>query len=406
MKRKGGRLIALLIAALLLSAAVPRRAEAAATDIEGFVDRLYTVVLGREPDKAGRRWWVRRLNTGRVNASEAAMGFFTSEEYRKRNKTRTAFLEDCYRTLLDRPSDPEGKRWWMKQLADGKMDRRQVVAGFANSNEFRKLCRAYGLSWQLTTKEGFVNGQKVGLAKSWKYAANAEIRSGQAVLYVARKNRKEITVAVNAGHGTKGSYAHYTWCHPDHSAKVTGGTTAAGSLKAVSVSSGMDFPDGTPESRVTLRMARTLRDRLLAAGYDVLMLRNDTDVQLDNVARTVIANNAADCHIALHWDDDGFSYDKGCYYCSVPSGIRSMTPVKETWRKSHALGSALLAGLRAAGNRIYGNGTEAYDLTQTSYSTVPSVVIELGNQRSDRGDAALKKLGKGLVKGFDRYFGY
>ena len=32
------------------------------------------------------------------------------------------------------------------------------------------------------------------------------------------------------------------------------------------------------------------------------MLRDGDDVQLDNVARTVICNNAADCHIALHWD--------------------------------------------------------------------------------------------------------
>ena len=50
-------------------------------------------------------------------------------------------------------------------------------------------------------------------------------------------------------------------------------------------------------------MAQILKDKLLAAGYDVLMVRDVSDVQLDNVARTVICNNAADCHIALHWDE-------------------------------------------------------------------------------------------------------
>lgn len=40
-------------------------------------------------------------------------------------------------------------------------------------------------------------------------------------------------------------------------------------------------------------MAQILRDKLLASGYDVLMLRDGEDVQLDNVARTVICNNVA-----------------------------------------------------------------------------------------------------------------
>lgn len=84
----------------------------------------------------------------------------------------------------------------------------------------------------------------------------------------------------------------------------------------------MTFNDGATESSVTLRMAEILRDKLLAAGYDVLMVRDGSDVQLDNVARTVICNNVADCHISLHWDGDGLSYDKGCFYISVPDGIK------------------------------------------------------------------------------------
>lgn len=39
------------------------------------------------------------------------------------------------------------------------------------------------------------------------------------------------------------------------------------------------------------------------------MIRDGSDVQLDNVARTVMANNKADCHIALalgfHEDGQG-----------------------------------------------------------------------------------------------------
>ena len=251
----------------------------------------------------------------------------------------------------------------------------------------------------------YEDGGQITLDPSWPYADHSKINSGAAVLYKAADNRKEIVVGVNAGHGTSGGTKVKTLCHPDGSAKVTGGTTAAGSTEAVAVSSGMTFNDGTPESSVTLRMAQILKEKLLAAGYDVLMLRDGDDVQLDNVARTVICNNAADCHIALHWDGDGLNYDKGCFYISVPEGLKSMEPVASHWSEHNALGSALVEGLRAQGAKINGGGSMSIDLTQTSYSTVPSVDMELGNACSDHSDSALDLLGNGLVQGVNSYFG-
>ena len=111
----------------------------------------------------------------------------------------------------------------------------------------------------------YENGQEIGLNSEWKYADFAAIKSGKAVFYRAEKNRKGKIIAVNAGHGTKGGTSVKTWCHPDKTPKVTGGTTSAGAKKAVAVSSGMTFKDGTPESKVTLRMAQLLKDKLMEA---------------------------------------------------------------------------------------------------------------------------------------------
>ena len=251
----------------------------------------------------------------------------------------------------------------------------------------------------------YENGQEIGLDPGWKYADVAEIKSGKAVLYKASSNRKGKIIAVNAGHGTQGGTSVKTWCHPDKTPKVTGGTTGAGATKAVAVSSGMTFNDGTLEKKVTLRMAQILKEKLLAAGYDVLMLRDGEDVQLDNVARTVIANNAADCHIALHWDGDGLSTIKGCFYMSVPDKLKSMEPVASHWQEHERLGDALIAGLKAQGLKIWGSNPLDMDLTQTSYSTVPSVDIELGNQCSKHDDATLSQEADGLVAGVNSFFG-
>lgn len=256
------------------------------------------------------------------------------------------------------------------------------------------------------TADGSYSGtENVYLDSSWEYADHTVINSGYAVLYTAEASRKNLVVGVNAGHGTSGGTSVKTLCHPDGSAKTTGGTTGQGATQAVAVSSGMTFQDGTAESSVTLRMAQILRDKLLAAGYDVLMVRDGSDVQLDNVARTVICNNRANCHIALHWDGDGLDYDKGCFYIRVPDGIKGMEPVASHWQQHDALGAALVEGLRGQGAKINGKGSMAIDLTQTSYSTVPSVDMELGNACSDHSDGTLGMLADGLVAGVNSYFG-
>ena len=249
----------------------------------------------------------------------------------------------------------------------------------------------------------YKNKEKIYLNKNWKYADHAKITSGYAVFYKAKKNRKGIIVGVNAGHGTSSVGSTKTLCHPDGSVKVTGGTTGAGSTKAIAVSGGMTFRDGTKESTVTLKMAKILKKKLLAEGYDVLMIRNGKDVQLDNVARTVICNNVADCHIALHWDGDGLRYDKGCFYIGVPEKLKSMKPVKNHWEEHEALGKALIRGLKSERVKINGKGCMEVDLTQTSYSTIPSVDVELGNQASDHSNPTLEKIADGLVHGIDRY---
>lgn len=253
------------------------------------------------------------------------------------------------------------------------------------------------------TECAYKNKEKIYLDKKWKYADHAKITSGYAVFYKAKKNRKGIIVGINAGHGTGNVGSTKTLCHPDGSPKVTGGTTRAGSTSAIAVSGGMTFRDGTKESTVTLKMAKILKKKLLAEGYDVLMIRNSKDVQLDNIARTVICNNVADCHIALHWDGDGLKYDKGCFYIGVPEKLKSMKPVKNHWEEHEALGKALIKGLEKEKVKINGKGRLAIDLTQTSYSTIPSVDIELGNQSSDHSDKTLETLADGLTRGVKKF---
>ena len=219
---------------------------------------------------------------------------------------------------------------------------------------------------------------EITLGADWKYAEFSVIHTGHAVLYQTNHSNG-IVIGVNAGHGTRGGGSQKTYCHPDMSPKVTGGTTEKGAIQGVAVSSGMTFKDGTSERDVNYALACILRDRLLEEGFDVLMLRDGDDVQLDNIARTVICNYLADCHIAIHWDSDSKDYDKGAFYMSVPDGIKYLPNVAAHWEESERLGDALIRGLKYEGGKIFGGGAMDQDLSQTAFSSIPSVVIEMGN---------------------------
>ena len=102
-------------------------------------------------------------------------------------------------------------------------------------------------------------------------------------------------------------------------------------------------------------------DKLLSSGYDVPMLRDIEDVQLDNVAR-LFCNNVADS-FAPHWDSgDGQKLrTKGMLLISVPEAFENLEPVASHWR-STIPETDLEEGLPGAGElrHFMGKGHEWY----------------------------------------------
>ena len=245
----------------------------------------------------------------------------------------------------------------------------------------------------------------LSFSPAWPYASFSKIHTGTVKLYQSPFSKGK-TVAVNAGHGTNGGSDVYTLCHPDGSPKIVSASTEAGAYYSTAVSDGTVFLDGTTEAEATLSLALLVKDRLLLAGYDVLMIRETHDQQLDNIARTVFANQYADCHIALHYDSS--EYDKGAFYISVPldSSYLSMEPVASHWRDHNRLGESLLAGFRKKQLHIYSDGTMDIDLTQTSYSTIPSVDLEVGDCASDHSQAAQARIADAVAYGVNTFFSH
>ncbi|WP_298530676.1 leucine-rich repeat protein [uncultured Ruminococcus sp.] len=112
---------------------------------EGFVTRMYNVVLNREPDAAGLKNWVTKLKDHTASAADIINGFFFSNEYQKKNRTADQMIEDCYKAMLDRSPDASGRANWKNRLSVG-MSIQSICKGFVGSSEFRGLCDYYKIT--------------------------------------------------------------------------------------------------------------------------------------------------------------------------------------------------------------------------------------------------------------------
>lgn len=113
--------------------------------VQNFVNRLYNIALERGAEDAGLNNWVQQLESGKANGANVAYGFFFSEEYKEKNVSNSIFVETLYMVMMDRPSDPTGKKTWV-DLLDNGISREYVFRGFSESEEFTKICENYGIN--------------------------------------------------------------------------------------------------------------------------------------------------------------------------------------------------------------------------------------------------------------------
>lgn len=115
------------------------------TSAESFVERLYYYALGRQSDAKGLKYWTDILLNKEKNGGEVAFGFFFSEEFTNKNVGNEEYVNTLYKVFLGRNPDDAGRRDWMNKLNAG-MSRLFVMDGFAGSPEFATICGNCGFA--------------------------------------------------------------------------------------------------------------------------------------------------------------------------------------------------------------------------------------------------------------------
>lgn len=165
---------------------------------------------------------------------------------------------------------------------------------------------------------------------------------------------------------------------------------------------------GIRESLINLTIALQLREELLARGYRVIMTRMSEDVDISNIERAQLANNAgADAFLRLHCDNGDPSWTGCAVFCQHPYSEYN----GHQYEASRRLSETVLANMcRVTGAQNRGV-TEAYHYSGINWSRVPGGLFEMGFLSNAADEQRLLDpayqhlLVIGMADGLDAYFG-
>lgn len=112
--------------------------------IQGFVNRLYEVTLGRKADPEGFQHWCSQLASGDTDGATIAKGFLGSQEFLDKKTDDKTYLTYLYRIFFDREPDAEGFQVWLEKMSK-RTTREVILAGFIHSVEWANVCVQYGI---------------------------------------------------------------------------------------------------------------------------------------------------------------------------------------------------------------------------------------------------------------------
>jgi len=202
-------------------------------------------------------------------------------------------------------------------------------------------------------------------------------------------------IVIDPGHQRKGNYE-----------KEPNGPGSA--LMKAKVSSGTQgVSTGIPEYELNLAVSLYLKEELLARGYEVIMVRETHDVDISNVERARVANEAgADAFIRVHANSSSNSSAEGVLtICQTPDNPYNAEWYEENYRLSALVLEEVVAATGAKKRHVWETDT----MTGINWTTVPTTILEMGYMSNPAEDALLAteeyrtKVAVGVANAIDRY---
>lgn len=116
------------------------------SDINNFVRSVYFNSLNRNPDEKGFKFWIDSLSSGKVSFENFVINLLSEEEFLTLRPTTESKIEGLYKVIVNRESDNEGLRYWINKYdtiiskgCSNEFTLRVVAETMINENEFKNI---------------------------------------------------------------------------------------------------------------------------------------------------------------------------------------------------------------------------------------------------------------------------
>lgn len=124
-------------------------------NIAQFVSRVYKIALGREPEVEGWEFWIKKLEGKEITATEfIAENLMTQPEFVDRELSKRTFVTTMYSLIVNREPDEEGQKYWERKYDEyrrmtGSIEdlRIKIAREMMDQPEFKELVTELNLKY-------------------------------------------------------------------------------------------------------------------------------------------------------------------------------------------------------------------------------------------------------------------